>query len=145
MDCCRPRSVSGRESPGTPALESSQCWFEVLWILRSLLAQPATVLDEFASGTTCVYVSRTWYVVKLLSLLSFLAIREKFKLADSAVEQAEDILGQDVQVSLKFKGAAANSVRVLQAAIEASAQSIAAIPGFQNVFVDNKKGEVVRD
>lgn len=71
------------------------------------------------------------------------AIREKFKLADSAVEQAEDILGQDVQVSLKFKGSAANSVRVLQAAIDASAKSIAAIPGFQTVFVDNKKGEVV--
>jgi hypothetical protein len=71
------------------------------------------------------------------------AIREKFKLADSAVEQAEDILGQDVQVPLKFKGSAAHSVRVLRAAIEASAQSIAAIPGFQNVFVDNKKGEVV--
>lgn len=71
------------------------------------------------------------------------AMRAKFKLTDSEVEQAEDILAQDVQVPLKFKGSAANSVRALQAAIDASAQSLAAIPGFQNVFVDNKTGEVV--
>jgi hypothetical protein len=71
------------------------------------------------------------------------AMRVKFKLTDSEVEQAEDILGQDVQVPLKFKGSAANSVRVLQAAIDASAQSFAAIPGFQTAFVDNKTGEVV--
>jgi hypothetical protein len=71
------------------------------------------------------------------------AMRAKFKLTDSEVEQAEDILGQDVQVPLKFKGSAANSVRVLQAAIDASAQSFAAIPGFQTTFVDSKTGEVV--
>jgi hypothetical protein len=71
------------------------------------------------------------------------AMRAKFKLTDSEVEQAEDILGQDVQVPLKFKGSAANSVRALQAAIDASAQSFAAIPGFQTAFVDNKTGEVV--
>jgi hypothetical protein len=71
------------------------------------------------------------------------AMRAKFKLSDSEVEQAEDILAQDVQVPLKFKGSAANSVRVLQAAIDASAQGLAAIPGFQAAFVDNKTGEVV--
>jgi hypothetical protein len=71
------------------------------------------------------------------------AMRAKSKLADSEVEQAEDILAQDVQVPLKFKGSAANSVRVLQAAIDGSAQSLTAIPGFQTVFVDNKTGEVV--
>jgi hypothetical protein len=71
------------------------------------------------------------------------AMRAKFKLTDSEVEQAEDILGQDVEVPLKFKGSAANSVRALQAAIDASAQSFAAIPGFQTAFVDNKTGEVV--
>jgi hypothetical protein len=71
------------------------------------------------------------------------AMRAKFKLTDREVEQAEDILAQDVQVPLKFKGSAANSVRVLQAAIDASAQSLAAIPGFQTAFVDNKTGEVV--
>jgi hypothetical protein len=71
------------------------------------------------------------------------AMRAKFKLTDSEVEQAEDILAQDVQVPLKFKGSAANSVRVLQAAINASAQSLAAIPGLQTVFVDSKVGEVV--
>lgn len=71
------------------------------------------------------------------------AMRAKFKLTDSEVEQAEDILAQDVQVPLKFKGSAANSVRVLQAAIDASAQSLVAIPGFQTAFVDNKTGEVV--
>lgn len=71
------------------------------------------------------------------------AMRAKLKLTDSEVEQAEDILAQDVQVPLKFKGSAANSVRVLQAAINASAQSLVAIPGFQTAFVDNKTGEVV--
>jgi hypothetical protein len=71
------------------------------------------------------------------------AIRAKFKLTDGQVEQAEDILAQDVQVPLKVKRSAANSVRVLRAAIDASAPSLAAIPGFQNVFVDNKTGEVV--
>jgi hypothetical protein len=70
-------------------------------------------------------------------------IRGKFKLTNSEVEQAEDILAQDVEVPLKFKGSAANSVRVLQSAIDASAQSLAAIPGIQTVFVDNKTGEVV--
>lgn len=72
-----------------------------------------------------------------------LALRAKSKLTDSEVEQAENILAQDVQVPLKVKGSAANSMRVLRAAIDASAQSLAAIPGFQNVFVDNKTGEVV--
>lgn len=71
------------------------------------------------------------------------ALRAKFKLADSAVEQVEDILGQDVQVPLKFKGSAANSMRVLQAAIDTNTQSLAAIPGFQTAFVDHKTGEVV--
>jgi hypothetical protein len=71
------------------------------------------------------------------------ALRAKFKLTDVEVEQAEDILAQEAQVPLKFKGSAANSVRVLQAAIDASAQSLAAIPGFQTAFVDNKTGEVV--
>ncbi|WP_404787487.1 hypothetical protein [Altericista sp. CCNU0014] len=71
------------------------------------------------------------------------AMRAKLKLTDNEVEQAEDILAQEAQVPLKFKGSAANSVQVLQAAIDASAQSLAAIPGFQNVFVDNKTGEVV--
>jgi hypothetical protein len=71
------------------------------------------------------------------------AARAKFKLTDREVEQAEDILTQDIQVPLKFKGSAANSVRVLQAAIDASAQSLAAIPGFQTAFVDNQTGEVV--
>lgn len=71
------------------------------------------------------------------------AMRAKLKLTDSEVEQAEDILAQDVQVPLKFKGSAANSVRVLQAAIDKSAQSLAAISGFQTAFVDNKTGEVV--
>jgi hypothetical protein len=71
------------------------------------------------------------------------AIRAKSKLTDSEVEKAEDILAQDVQVPLKFKGSAANSVRVLQAALDASAQSLAAIPGFQTAFVDNQTGEVV--
>jgi hypothetical protein len=71
------------------------------------------------------------------------AIRAKSKLTDSQVEQAEDILSQDVQVPLKFKGSAANSILVLQAAIDASAQNLTAIPGFQTVFVDNKTGEVV--
>lgn len=71
------------------------------------------------------------------------AMRAKFRLTDTEIEQAEDILAQDVQVPLKFKGSAANSVRVLQAAIDASAQSLAAIPGFQTAFVDNKTGEVV--
>jgi hypothetical protein len=52
-------------------------------------------------------------------------------------------LGQDVQVPLKFKGSATNSVRVLQASIDANAKSIATIPGFQTVFVDKKTGEVV--
>jgi hypothetical protein len=71
------------------------------------------------------------------------AMRAKFKLTDSEVEQAEDILGQDVQVPLKFKVSAVNSVRALQAAISSSGQSFAAIPGFQTAFVDNKTGEVV--
>lgn len=71
------------------------------------------------------------------------AMRAKFKLTDSEVEQAEDILAQDVQVPLKFKGSAANSMRVLRAAIDGNAQSIAAIPGIQTVFADNKTGEVV--
>lgn len=34
-------------------------------------------------------------------------------------------------------------MRVLQAAIDASEQSLAVIPGFQTAFVDNKTGEVV--
>ncbi len=71
------------------------------------------------------------------------AIRAKFKLADSEVERAEDILAQDVQAPLKFKGSAKNSRRVLQTAIDTSAQSLAAIPGIQSVFADNKTGEVV--
>jgi hypothetical protein len=71
------------------------------------------------------------------------AMRAKFKLTDSEVEQAEDILGQDVQVPLKFKVSAVNSVRALQAAISSSGQSFAAIPGFQTAFVDSKTGEVV--
>ncbi len=71
------------------------------------------------------------------------AARAKAKLTDREVEQAEDILTQDVEVPLKFKGSAANSVRGLQAAIDANAQSFAAIPGFQTAFVDNKTGEVV--
>jgi hypothetical protein len=71
------------------------------------------------------------------------ALRAKLRLTDGEVEQAENILAQDVQVSLKFRGSAANSVRVLQAAIDANAQSIAAIPGIQTTFVDNKTGEVV--
>ncbi len=71
------------------------------------------------------------------------AIRAKLKLTDGEVEQAENILEQDVQAPLKFKGGAANSVRRLQAAIDASAQNFAAIPGFQTAFVDNKTGEVV--
>jgi hypothetical protein len=71
------------------------------------------------------------------------AMRAKFKLADGDVERAEDILGQDVQVPLKFKGSAAYSRRALRAAIDAGAQSFAAIPGFQTVFADEKTGEVV--
>jgi hypothetical protein len=71
------------------------------------------------------------------------AMRAKFKLTDSEVEQAEDILGQDVQVPLKFKGSAANSIRFLQCAIDTNAQSLAAISGLQSVFVDNQTGEVV--
>jgi hypothetical protein len=71
------------------------------------------------------------------------AMRAKFKLTDSEVEQAEDILGQDVQVPLKFKGSAANGVRVLQRAIDSSGQSFAAISGFQTAFIDSKTGEVV--
>jgi hypothetical protein len=71
------------------------------------------------------------------------ALRAKFKLTDGEVEQAENILAQDVQAPLKFKGGAANSVRKLQAAIDASAPNFAAIPSFQTAFVDNKTGEVV--
>jgi hypothetical protein len=71
------------------------------------------------------------------------AIRAKLKLTDGEVEQAENILEQDVQAPLKFKGGAANSVRKLQAAIDGSAPNFAAINGFQTAFVDNKTGEVV--
>jgi hypothetical protein len=71
------------------------------------------------------------------------ALRARFKLADGEAEQAENILAQDVPVPLKFKGSASHSKRALRAAIDASAQSFAAIPGFQNVFADEKTGEVV--
>ncbi len=71
------------------------------------------------------------------------AIRAKLKLTDGEVEQAENILEQDVQAPLKFKGGAANSVRKLQAAIDASAPNFAALSGFQTAFVDHKTGEVV--
>jgi hypothetical protein len=71
------------------------------------------------------------------------AIRAKLKLTDGEVEQAENILAQDVEAPLKFKGGAANSVRKLQAAIDGSAPNFAAIPGFQTAFVDHKTGEVV--
>jgi hypothetical protein len=71
------------------------------------------------------------------------ALRARAKLADGEAEQAENILAQDVPVPLKFKGSAAHSKRALRAAIDASTQSFAAIPGFQNVFADEKTGEVV--
>jgi hypothetical protein len=71
------------------------------------------------------------------------ALRARAKLADSDVERAEDILAQDVQVPLKFKGSASHSKKALRAAIDASGQSFAAIPDFQTVFADDKTGEVV--
>lgn len=75
--------------------------------------------------------------------LSRRALRARFKLTDAAVEKAEDVLGNDVTVPLRFRGDAPRSLRELTAALASGFARLSRITGFQTAFIDERTGEAV--
>ncbi len=71
------------------------------------------------------------------------ALRQKFKLTDTEVEQAEDIIARDETVRVKFRGGVSHSMKLLQQAVVDNGAKFASIRGIQTVFVDNRTGEIV--
>jgi hypothetical protein len=71
------------------------------------------------------------------------ALRQKFKLSDTEVEQAEDIIARDETVRVKFRGGVSHAMKQLQQAVVDNGAKFASIKGIQTVFVDNRTGEIV--
>jgi hypothetical protein len=71
------------------------------------------------------------------------AIRQKFKLADSEVEEAEDVLGQDVVAPVRFSGGAQRSMKGLVSVLADADAKLKSVPGLQTVYPDQRTGELV--